>query len=80
METALLKCYKFSCDTSGFSAILERLTIMIRGFGEPLSAAYARLYLVHAAEQGDQIHTSPSAIVVVVLALVFNRSRCLSGN
>ena len=30
LETALLKCYKFSCDRSGFSAILERLTIMIR--------------------------------------------------
>ena len=96
LETALLKCYKFSCDRSGFSAILERLTIMIRvniiylviiilyntellsrticslnvlcsakrsikkisiytfqGFGEPISAAYARLYLVHTAEQGN---------------------------
>ena len=30
LETALLKCYKFSCDTNGFPAILERLTIMIR--------------------------------------------------
>ena len=30
LETALLKCYKFSCDKNGFPAILERLTIMIR--------------------------------------------------
>merc|ERR1711953_521108 len=27
LETALLKCYRFSCDMSGYPALLERLTL-----------------------------------------------------
>ena len=53
LETALLKCYKFSCEPSGFPAILERLTLMIRGFGNPVAAAFARMYLVKTTELGN---------------------------
>ena len=53
LEVALLKCYKFSCQLSGFPAILERLTLMIRGIGNPQAVSFARLFLVHTAEHGE---------------------------
>ena len=42
LEISILKSYRFSFETTGYPALLERLTNMVRGFGEPISAAYAR--------------------------------------
>ena len=42
LEIALLKSYRFSFETSGYTSLLERLTNMAKGFGEPISAVYAR--------------------------------------
>ena len=52
METALLKCYKFSCEPEGFSALVERLGLMTRGIANPVVAVYARTYLVYTVQQG----------------------------
>ena len=51
LETALLKCYRFSCDKSGYPAILERLSLMIRGITSPNAAAFARMFLLRSAYQ-----------------------------
>ena len=51
LETALLKCYRFSCDKSGYPAILERLSLMIRGITNPNAAAFARMFLLRSAYQ-----------------------------
>ena len=53
---------------------------MIRGFGEPLSAAYARLYLVHAAEQGDQIHTTRGKSLLELWVMYYFSSRQTASN
>ena len=53
METALLKCHKFSCEPEGFSSLVERLSLMIRGIGNPVVAVYARMYLIHTVQQGN---------------------------
>ena len=51
LETALLKCYKFSCEHEGFSSLVERLSWMVKGIADPVVAAYARMYLVHTVQQ-----------------------------
>ena len=53
METALLKCHKFSCEPEGFSSLVERLSLMVRGIANPIVAAYARMYLIHTVQQGN---------------------------
>lgn len=66
----MLKCYKFSCDLAGFDAILERLTLMIRGFGGLMSAAFARMYLTHVTA------TSKIALMIFYIAPNIN---CLTA-
>ncbi|XP_078273677.1 VPS35 endosomal protein-sorting factor-like isoform X3 [Rhinoraja longicauda] len=44
VEVAILKCNTFLSKT-GISETLPRLTLMIRGIGDPLVAVYARAYL-----------------------------------
>ncbi|XP_014223082.1 UPF0505 protein C16orf62 homolog [Trichogramma pretiosum] len=44
VEMAIMKSYNF-LTTSEFSTILNRITKMIRGIGDPLVAIYARCYL-----------------------------------
>ena len=61
LETALLKCYKFSCDMDSYPALLERLTLMIRGIGNPRAAAFARIYLLRCAYQS--LGSSSSQVV-----------------
>ena len=53
METALLKCHKFSCEPEGFSSLVERLSLMVRGIANPVVAVYARMYLIHTVQQGN---------------------------
>ena len=53
METALLKCHKFSCEPEGFSSLVERLSLTVRGIANPVVAVYARMYLVHTVQQGN---------------------------
>ena len=48
VEMALLECYRFIYDAD-FAAILLRLAQSIRGIGNPIVAAYARLYLARMA-------------------------------
>ena len=64
LETALLKCYRFSCDMSGYPALLERLTLMIRGMGNPRAASFARIFLLRSACQALGTSSSSSSIVV----------------
>uniref|UniRef100_A0A1B0GED4 VPS35 endosomal protein sorting factor-like n=1 Tax=Glossina morsitans morsitans TaxID=37546 RepID=A0A1B0GED4_GLOMM len=45
VEIAILKCYEFLNECS-YEDILQRLTLMIRGIGDPLIAVYVRCYLV----------------------------------
>ncbi len=45
---ALLEAYRYIYDAD-FAAILLRLVHSIRGVGNPLVAAYARLYLARMA-------------------------------
>ena len=58
METALLKCHKFSCEPEGFSSLVERLSLMVRGIANPVVAVYARMYLIHTVQQGNTNHKS----------------------
>ena len=60
METALLKCYKFSCEPEGFPSLVERLGLMTRGIANPVVAVYARTYLVQIVQQGIVISISNS--------------------
>ena len=53
LDTALLKCYRFSCDLSGYPSLVERLTLMIRGISNPIVSGYARAYLVQCSHQGN---------------------------
>lgn len=55
LEAALLKCYRFSCDAKGYPALVERLTLMIRGLADPIAAAYARMYLVRVTHLGKTL-------------------------
>lgn len=48
IEMALLECYRFIFDAD-FSSILMRLVHSLRGVGNPLVAAYGRLYLSRMA-------------------------------
>jgi len=48
VEMALLECYRFIYDAD-FAAILMRLAHAVRGLGNPVVAAYARLYLARMA-------------------------------
>ena len=51
LETALLRCYKFSCEHEGFPALVERLSLMARGIADPMVQSYARLYLTMTVQQ-----------------------------
>ena len=57
METALLKTYKFSCESEGFPLLVERLSLMIRGIANPVVATYARMYLIKTVQQGIHSYT-----------------------
>jgi len=48
IDLALIKCYRFLEDDS-FSQNLNRLAKTIRGIGDPLTAAYARVFLTSKA-------------------------------
>ncbi|XP_026745643.1 UPF0505 protein C16orf62 isoform X2 [Trichoplusia ni] len=50
MEMALLKCYVF-ISKDEIKPAIARLTTMIRGIGNPLVAAYLRVYLCHNASK-----------------------------
>ncbi|XP_059054311.1 VPS35 endosomal protein-sorting factor-like isoform X2 [Achroia grisella] len=50
MEMSLLKCYLF-ISKNEIKPALVRLTKMIRGIGNPLVAAYLRVYLCHVASK-----------------------------
>ena len=49
VELSILRCYRLLIPSSELPAIVQRLARMIRGFGDPLAATYARSYLVHKA-------------------------------
>ncbi len=49
VELSILRCYRLLIDASELPGIVQRLARMIRGFGDPLAATYARSYLVHKA-------------------------------
>jgi len=55
IDLCLLKCYRFVDSADSYPARFARLSRMIRGIGDPLSAAYARAYL--ATKCGD-VHNS----------------------
>lgn len=50
IEMALLKCYVF-ISKDEIKPAIARLTTMIRGIGNPLVAAYLRLYLCRVASK-----------------------------
>ncbi|XP_075969595.1 VPS35 endosomal protein-sorting factor-like isoform X2 [Anticarsia gemmatalis] len=50
MEMALLKCCVFT-NREEIKPAITRLTTMIRGIGNPLVAAYLRIYLCHTASK-----------------------------
>lgn len=50
MELALLRCYVF-ISKNEIKPALARITKMIRGIGNPLVAAYLRVYLCHTASK-----------------------------
>ena len=50
MEMALLKCYVF-ISKDEIKPAIARITTMIRGIGNPLVAAYLRVYLCHNASK-----------------------------
>jgi hypothetical protein len=47
VELAMLGSYRFIAERGDFPVILARIVAMIRGVGNPLVAAYARMYLAH---------------------------------
>ena len=47
IELSLFRCWRFIRHPNELLKILERLSYMIRGIGDPLVAAYARAYLIH---------------------------------
>merc|ERR1711933_345837 len=47
IELSLFRCWRFVKTPDELLKILERLSYMIRGIGDPLVAAYARAYLIH---------------------------------
>lgn len=49
MEISLLSVYRFLTDTD-YPMIMNRLSSMIRGIGNPLIASYTRLYLVNISQ------------------------------
>ena len=49
---------------SGYPALLERLTLMIRGMGNPRAASFARMFLLRSACQALGSSSSSSSIVV----------------
>jgi hypothetical protein len=61
VELSILRCYRLLIDSSELPGIVQRLARMIRGFGDPLAATYARSYLVHKA-----IDLTPSSAHLLV--------------
>jgi hypothetical protein len=55
IDMCLLKCYRFVDSPESYPSRFARLSRMIRGIGDPLSAAYARAYL--STKCGD-VHNS----------------------
>jgi hypothetical protein len=51
IETALLKCYRFITREEDLKGIVARLSMMIRGIGDPIVAVYARTFLSIMAAQ-----------------------------
>ena len=49
VELSILRCYRLLLPAEELPGIVQRLARMIRGFGDPLAATYARSYLVHKA-------------------------------
>eukprot|EP01084_Bolivina_argentea_P131331 231827_1 len=47
IELSLFRCWRFIRDPDEVLGILGRLSMMIRGIGDALVAAYARAYLIH---------------------------------
>ncbi|KAL6538960.1 hypothetical protein OROMI_025286 [Orobanche minor] len=52
LELALLPCWRFL--TNNPMSSLQRLVLMTRGIGDPLSSAYCRLYAVYRAQKLPQ--------------------------
>ena len=53
---------------SGYQALLERLTNMVRGFGDPISAAYARYYIKYKKLSYLDLH---------IIVQIVNISECI---
>ena len=51
VELAIIRCYRMLMPASELPTVLRRMVRMVRGFGDPLAATYARSYLVHKAMQ-----------------------------
>ena len=51
VELAIIRCYRMLMPASELPTVLRRMVQMVRGFGDPLAATYARSYLVHKAMQ-----------------------------
>lgn len=51
VEIALLRCYRFLAHRELLPAILARIASLIRGLGDCVVAAYARVYLAVTAEE-----------------------------
>ena len=49
VELAIIRCYRMLMPASELPTVLRRMVQMVRGFGDPLAATYARSYLVHKA-------------------------------
>ncbi|ETL89216.1 hypothetical protein L917_11814 [Phytophthora nicotianae] len=70
VEIVLLGCYRFLCDGE-YPQIVDRLSNMIKGVGEPMVALYARLYLALTSSEllGT---TSPTEQTIVVNSSLFD--------
>jgi hypothetical protein len=61
MEMAIIRCNQFLYGYAEFDETLRRLSVMIRGIGDPLLAMYARAYFVRKSWDIDTTSKAPIA-------------------